>query len=150
VGLALDDLNHVLYVADRGNCAIRTIDVSNTNYVVSTLAGGVSCGFADGLAGLAKFDLPLQIALDGTASAGQRGGIYVTDLANHSVRKISSAGAVSTVVGSPARIGVQLGSGDPASSALNGPYGVIVDAANNQIFIADDIEHAIMRIRPLP
>ncbi len=150
VGLALDEANHLLYVADRGNCAIRVIDVSTTNYVVSTLAGGVGCGFNDTGASPAQFALPLQIALDGTATAGQRGGIYVTDLANHALRKVSSAGVVSTVVGSPARIGAQLGSSDPGSSGLNAPYGVSVDATNGRLYLSDDEEHAIMRVSPLP
>lgn len=152
VGLALDDLNHVLYVADRGNCSIRAIDVSNTSYVVTTLTGGGGsnlCGSADGDVSTARFGLPLQIALDGTATAGQRGGLYVTDLANHAVRKVTSAGAVSTVVGSPARIGAQLGN-SLQSSGLNGPFGVCADTANNRMFIADDIEHAILSIATLP
>jgi DNA-binding beta-propeller fold protein YncE len=150
VGLALDDVNHLLYVADRGNCAIRVIDVSTMNYVVSTLAGGVGCGFNDTGASPAQFSLPLQIALDGTATVGQPGGIYVTDLANHALRKVSGAGVVSTVVGSPARIGAQLGSSDPGSSGLNAPYGVSVDATNGRLYLSDDEEHAIMRISPLP
>jgi sugar lactone lactonase YvrE len=150
VGLALDDVNHLLYVADRGNCAIRMIDVSNTTYTVSTLAGGAGCGSADGDAATARFALPLQLALDGTATAGQPGGLYVTDLNNHAVRKVTGAGVVSTVVGSPARIGAQLGSSNPASSGLNGPVGVSVDAASGRLFISDANEHAIMRIAPLP
>ncbi len=150
VGLALDDLNHVLYVADRGNCAIRTIDVSNSTYTAATLAGGASCGSSDGDAATARFALPLQIALDGTATAGQPGGLYVTDQNDHAVRKVSSTGVVSTVVGSPARIGAQLGSSNPANSGLNSPFGVSVDAASSQIFISDAVEHAVMRITPLP
>jgi DNA-binding beta-propeller fold protein YncE len=150
VGLALDEANQLLYVADRGNYAIRTIDVRNTNYVVATLAGNGISGSADGDALTARFALPLQIALDGTATATQPGGIYVTDLANHALRKVTSAGVVSTVVGSPARIGAQLGSNDPGISGLNGPYGVTVDAAGGRLYLSDDIEHAIMRISLLP
>jgi hypothetical protein len=54
------------------------------------------------------------------------------------------------VAGSPARIGAQLGSSDPASSGLNAPYGVSVDAINGRLYLSDDEEHAIMRISPLP
>jgi sugar lactone lactonase YvrE len=154
VGLALDEANHLLYVADRGNCAIRTIDVLDPNYAVLTLAGGVGCGFNDTGASPAQFALPLQIALDGTATVGQRGGIYVTDLANHAVRKITTSAlgvaTVTTVVGSPARIGAQLGSNDPGISGLNAPYGVAVDAPGRRLYLSDDVEHAIMRISPLP
>src|SRR3954467_1472404 len=80
-----------LFVADYGNNIIRKITAAG---VVSTIAGsaGVS-GSADGTGSTARFNGPQGIAVDAN------GNVYVTDRKNATVRKISSAGAVSTIAG---------------------------------------------------
>jgi sugar lactone lactonase YvrE len=58
-----------------------------------TLAGGTA-GYADGPLAEARFDSPLDVAVDG------QGNIYVLDRGNHRVRRITAEGAVSTLAGS--------------------------------------------------
>ena len=90
-GLAMDSLGNI-YVADRGNHAIRKITPDG---IVTTLAGSGSPGRADGTGRAASFDLPTGVAVD------LFGNVYVADSGNNAIRKISravSCGGDSTVL----------------------------------------------------
>lgn len=150
VGLSLDAVNNMLYVADRDNNAIRKIDVTNpAAATVSTLAGGGAPGSLDGNGNAARFSGPLHVAVDGSAALGQPGSVYVSDFGNHAIRKVSASGQVTTVVGVANQLGVKLGA---LPGGLNGPWGVAVDtsSSNNGLFIADDVEQAILNVKPAP
>jgi len=60
---------------------------------VTTLAGGKDAGFTDGAGADAKFASPRDVAIDAS------GNCYVADTNNHSIRKISSDGKVTTLAG---------------------------------------------------
>ncbi len=78
------------YIADRGNNRIR----SAIGEQVSTLAGSGNQGHFDGPSGLAEFNEPFGIAAD------QAGNVYVAERGWPGVRKIDTAGKVSTLAGS--------------------------------------------------
>ena len=88
-GVAVDKSGNA-YVADSGNNAIRKITPEG---VVSTLAGGVGPGFADGVGPAARFDRPSHVAVD------LDGNVYVSDVGNASIRRITPGGVVTTVAG---------------------------------------------------
>lgn len=92
--VAIDSKNNV-YVADSGNNRIRKID--NKTGEVSTFAGTGSTGHADGKAQEARFNFPYGLSFD------QDDNLYVSDQRNHSIRKISKAGKVTTVAGKYAK-----------------------------------------------
>ena len=121
-GVAVDGSGNV-YVADRNNNMIRKIDSAG---IVSTLAGSATSGFANGPGLSASFNGPTGVAVDGS------GNVYIADSGNHLIRKITSAGVVSTVA-----------SGTPVSFA--GPTGVAVDASGN-VYVADHFYNMIRKI----
>ena len=136
----------VLYVADTGNNAIRRVTVAG---VVSTVAGGRSAGYEDGLASEAKFNGPIGVAV------APDGRILVADTYNDRVRAIDPSGYVSTIAGS-GRQGYMDG---PALEAqFDTPCGIAIDREGN-VYIADsgnglirklDRTGMVSTVHPLP
>lgn len=131
-GVGLDVSGNV-YVADYLNNSIRKI---NTAGVVTTLAGSGSSGSADGTGASASFRGPSAVAADAV------GNVYVADLHNHMIRKITAAGVVTTFAGNGSP-GSTNGTGTAAS--FNYPSGVAVDAAGN-VYVADSGNNLIRKI----
>ena len=107
---------------------------------MSTFAGTGAWNYTgdNGPATSATFRQPQGVALDGT------GSLYVADLINQVVRRISWSGTITTVAGT----GVAGYSGDngPATSAkLNSPVAVAVDGAGD-LFIADFANNRVREV----
>jgi serine/threonine protein kinase, bacterial len=115
-GIAIDGQANIIYVADYGNQRIRKIISSG---MVSTLAGNGTVGFVDGNGTSAQFNGPEGIAID------FHGNVFVADLNNRCIRKITPAGVVSTLA-SLGQAGAVYGWG---------PTGVAVDAQDN-VFVS--------------
>jgi sugar lactone lactonase YvrE len=132
-GVAVDAAGNV-YVADKTNFRIRKITPGG---LVSTLAGG-TVGFVDGQGTAARFYYPYGVGVDAT------GNVYVADADNHSIRKITPGGLVTTLAGSGAA-GFADGQGSVAQ--FNFPSGVAVDNSGN-VYVADNFNHRIRKITP--
>jgi DNA-binding beta-propeller fold protein YncE len=139
-GIALDS-NGNLYVADAGNLTVRKI-LSGGG--VSTLAGAVTnSGFTDGTGSAARFsNLNPMSMLGGPCGVAvdSGGNVYVTDQGNHTIRKITPGGSVTTLAG----LALASGSADGTGSAarFNYPAGVAVDGAG-RVYMADTVNHTI-------
>lgn len=136
-GVAVDSVGNV-YVVDEGNRTIRKITAAG---VVSTIAGaqGVT-GSANGTGTAAQFNEPVSLAVDSA------GNLYVADTGNSEIRKITPAGVVTTLAGSPTGAA---GSTDGTGTAarFNIPVGVAVDNTGN-VYVADTLNDTIRRITP--
>lgn len=132
-GIALDIAGN-LYVSDNANHTIRKI---TPHGLVSTFAGTGEAGFADGDRLRAKFNSPYGLAID------QQGNLYVGDVANHRIRKISPDGKVTTLAGAKKGFSDRTG----GQAKFNHPYGVAVDN-NNDVFVADSYNNKIRKITP--
>ena len=133
-GLAVDGAGNV-YVADYYNYAIRKIAPDGS---VSTVAGSVGePGSADGSGNAARFDKPVAVAVDAA------GALFVADSGNHTVRRVTPDGAVTTLAGRPGEQGSADGSGREAR--FRSPSGVAVDGAGN-VYVADAGNHTVRKI----
>ena len=96
-GIAIDNTNTYLYVAETGNQRIRRIEISTQT--VSTLAGltgaTITPGSADGTGVNAGFNNPYSITVEPVTN-----NIYVADTINNKIRKITPTGVVTSPYGS--------------------------------------------------
>jgi hypothetical protein len=148
-----------IYIAANAMSGLRDVAISNPDgqtamlagaftvrvppsATISTVAGNGTNGF-DGDGGpavTAQLNFPFGIAVD-TA-----GTLFIADLFNHRVRKVTSDGVIKTVAGNGSQ--GYSGDGGPAAQAqLNRPSGVAVDAAGN-IYIADAGNNRIRKVTP--
>ena len=123
-----------LYVSDQANHSIRKITPRG---VVSTYAGTGVPGQANGYRLNAKFNHPYGLALD------REGNLYVGDVANHRIRKISPDGMVTTLAGKTKGFLDQKG----LQAKFNHPYGLAVDDEKN-VYVADSYNNKIRKIAP--
>ena len=142
-GVAVDGAGD-LFFADSGNNRIRKVDVSGT---ISTVAGTGEGIFGGGFSGdggpavNAQLQGPRGVAVDGA------GNVFIADSDNYRIRKVDSAGVITTVAGT-GEFGFS-GDGGPASQAqLSIPEGVAVDGAGN-VFIADSGNARIRKLTPM-
>jgi sugar lactone lactonase YvrE len=134
IGVAVDSAGN-LYVADYYNQTIRKI---TSGGVVTTLAGLTGTpGSTDGTGSAARFNYPIGVAVDNA------GNVYVADLNNQTIRKITSGGVVSTLAGLAGASGSADGTGSAAR--FNYPRGVAVDSASN-VYVADSNNQTIRKI----
>ena len=128
-----------LYISDTGNHRIRKVDRTGD---ISTVAGNGTPGFTgdNGSATQASLNRPIGIAIDDT------GNLYMADRENGRIRKVDSAGVISTVAGNG--VAGYGGDGGPATlAALNFPIDVTVDGTGN-LYIADTHNHRIRKVNP--
>ena len=133
-GPAIDSSGNI-YVAEFLNGTIRKITPAG---VVTTLAGSAGInGTADGTGSAAQFNGPRAVAVDGS------GNVYVADANNHTIRKITAAGVVTTLAGTAGTAGKTDGTGTAAT--FNYPSSLAVDSAGN-LYVADTYNHAIRKV----
>jgi sugar lactone lactonase YvrE len=129
-GAAIDPSGNI-YICDAGNNVLRKVSSSG---VISTIAGKFMEQGHIGDGGPASDALiwnPQGITTD------SKGNVYFADSQNHTIRKISSTGVITTIAGTPGQAGYS-GDGGPATAAtLSMPQGVAVDK-NDNIYFSDN------------
>ena len=127
------DASGTLYVADAVNNQIRQI---TTDGNVTTLAGNGTSGFVNGNLDISEFNTPTDVTLDAL------GNLYVSERDNHSIRKIDTAGVVSTVAGTGSDGFVD---GFGPNAQFDRPFGLLVDETFT-IYVVDASNHKIRKI----
>jgi hypothetical protein len=124
--LCLDGIGN-MYIADYSNHCVRKIDAFG---IITTFAGTGIAGYSGdgGPATIALLNHPVGITAD------THGNIYIAELDNNVIRKITPSGIISTIAGTG--IAGYSGDGGPATIAtLNQPIGLRLDAIGNLYFV---------------
>ncbi len=135
-GVAVD-ASGTIYIVDNN----RIRKVTSSTGIITTIAGNGTAGYTGdkGPATAAELSYPGGVAVDAL------GNVYIADVANNRIRKITaSTGIITTIAGNGA-LGYSGDGGAATSAELNLPSGVAVDASGN-VYIADDSNNVIRKI----
>lgn len=131
------DTSGNLFVSEVFNNGIRKITTPTSTATVTTFVGVLgTAGSADGTTTDAYFFYPRGITIDSSNN------IYVADSVNHTIRKITSAGVVTTLAGYAGTSGTT--NGTSSAARFNFPNSVVTDGVN--VFVADSQNNSIRQI----
>ena len=133
------DPSENMFVANQNDHAVQELVISSS--LVNIFAGTGTAGYnGDGIpANTAELYSPSGVARDSA------GNIYIAHLSDHIIRKVDTAGNITTVAGIPSSAGYG-GDGGPATSAnLYYPVGVAVYWSDN-LYIADTYNHVVRKV----
>jgi uncharacterized protein (TIGR03437 family) len=139
-GIAIDS-SGTIYVADANDNRVRRINLDGS---IQTVAGTGVAGFAgdSGPSKAALLSYPYGTVVDA------QGNLYIADLGNARVRKISPDGTIRTIAGGGTIVPGANGDGGPATSAqLLEPRNVAVDP-DGTLYISDFGAHHVYRVGP--
>ena len=136
-GVAVDGGGN-LYIGDAWNGRLRKV----ASGIITTVAGNDTHSYSGdgGPAVNAQLNYPRSVAVDAS------GNVFIADLANQRVRRVSASGIITTVAGN----GTAGYSGDldlATKAQLNLPETVVVDGTGN-LFIDDSQNYRIRRVSP--
>jgi hypothetical protein len=118
-----------MYILDAFNSVVRKV---NTSGIIKTVAGNQSLGpgyTGDwGPATAAQLYTPTAIAMDAT------GNLYIGDDGNSVIRRVSTTGIISTIVGTGVNGWNSDGLKGPATE-IAGPYGIVI--YSNNVYFSD-------------
>jgi PKD domain/RTX calcium-binding nonapeptide repeat (4 copies)/NHL repeat len=128
-----------VYIADRTNNRVRKVSPAG---VITTFAGTGVLGFSGdtGQASAAQLNRPEGVAVDAA------GNVYIADSSNHRVRKVDTAGVITTFAGTGVP-GFSGDTGQASAAQLNFPIGVAADGAGN-VYIGDTDNHRVRKVSP--
>ena len=131
-GVAVDAAGNV-YCAQYGQ---HIVSKYSSTGVYSVIAGSSTGGNTDGTGTAARFNFPAGIIIDGS------GNLYVTETMNHRMRKITSAGVVTTIAGSTGGYTDAVGS----AARFDTPIALCGDFTNSFLYIADFGNNRIRKV----
>jgi uncharacterized protein (TIGR03437 family) len=118
-----------VYIVDYYNNRVRKVDPSG---IITTVAGNGKADYLGdgGAATSASLNGPVGVAVDGA------GNLYITDAGNSVIRKVDTAGIITTIAGMAGRFAESGDGGLALNAQLNGAGAIAVDAAG-RVYIGD-------------
>jgi len=137
-GLVADSSGNI-YVADAADHRVRKITPAG---LIMTVAGTGRSGFSGdgGPAAAALLNRPYGLALDSA------GNLYIADLGNLRVRRVSPDGVIRTIAGGGWNVPTPEG-GDATGARLFGPRNVTVDSEGN-LYTSDFLYNCVYKVTP--
>jgi len=117
---------------------LATIGILSAEVVAPVSGSNGEAGFMDGKGSAAIFNDPMGLARD------SQGNVFICDARNHVIRKITSAGVVSTLAGQPGVEGAVDGVGGNARFRF--PADIAVSPAGD-LYVADSGNHCIRKVK---
>ncbi len=138
-GVAVDSAGD-LYIADNNNGLVDKVTPAGALSIVAGARGGFGGLPTPGPATDSDMYDASGVAVDGS------GNLYIADMGNDVVEKVTPAGVLSIVAGVPGHGGSPT-PGPATTSDLNSPAGVAVDSAGN-LYIADYRNYVVEKVTP--
>jgi len=132
--------NGDMYLSDTANDKIRKVTAATG--IITTFAGNGTAGYLGdgGAATAARLKTPEGVAL------AANGDLYIADMGNHAIRKVSAATGIITTYAGTGTAG-SLGDGGLATAArLNSPEAISLNSAGD-LLIADTGNNRIRRVQ---
>ncbi len=155
VSIAVSPDGKTIYLADRNNNRIRTLDIETKTTAYLTGAGIVNAtgttnnGYQEGgpcageegalVSGCAYFNRPTGLALTADGAT-----LYVADGSNNRIRKVNVATGQTSFVAGGSSTGLVNGTGSAAK--FNGPFTVALSSDEKTLYVADKNNHAIRAV----
>lgn len=130
-GMALDESNGYLYIADRYNNRIQRYSLNGTGVAV-TVAGGNGVGSNPN-----QLNNPTDVYF-----SKKNGSLYVADRSNNRIQKWTKNATYGiTVLGSPN------GTSGSTSFLLNRPYSITFDGEEKYMYVSDSLNNRVQQIQ---
>eukprot|EP00026_Physarum_polycephalum_P004246 Phypoly_transcript_04263.p1 GENE.Phypoly_transcript_04263~~Phypoly_transcript_04263.p1 ORF type:complete len:684 (+),score=110.29 Phypoly_transcript_04263:23-2053(+) len=136
MGITCYHKENCFYVTSQLQHSIKMI---NSMGIVTVVAGCGKEGQLDGIGLKTGFSHPVGITVDQLT-----GDLYVADFGNHTIRKITSQGVVTTLAGAAGKKGFADGVGKTA--AFNCPLDICFNAKDQSLVVCDSNNHKIRRV----
>jgi DNA-binding beta-propeller fold protein YncE len=140
LGIALDTVNNLLYIADSMNRVIRVVNMATD--VINTFAGDYSYGDTR-LAVNARLTFPQKMAIDSINNL-----VYIADSTANIIRVVNrTSGIISTFAGTPGIAAASLTDAGDNGLATSAKFYLLrdidVDTVNNLVYVADTGIHTV-------
>ncbi|NQV13556.1 MAG: hypothetical protein HQ530_04635 [Parcubacteria group bacterium] len=143
--LTINSTGTTLYLTDRWNNRIRSVNLSNNTSALVSGGGETDCsgscnGYVEGSKNSARFNNPAGIAI-----SADNAYLFVADTSNNRIRKVRISDGQTWLLAGSGVAGHADGKGSVAK--FDSPFGITIDSAGEYLYVADRENHRLRRIK---